>query len=66
MDQKNRYPCPKCGNPMIRMVDHQHPHTGFEQCGSCHGTFFDAGEFRDLGEHSLQDVLRRWFDRERR
>ena len=62
---QDRYPCPKCGNPMIRMVDPHQPHIWFEQCGSCHGTYFDAGEFRDLKDHTLHDLLRRWFPRER-
>lgn len=66
LNEKDRYPCPRCGNPMIRMVDPKQPHIWFEQCGSCHGTFFDAGEFKDLREHTFADVLKRLFARERR
>jgi len=65
LNVKDRYPCPKCGSPMIRMVDPQQPHIWFEQCGSCHGTFFDAGEFKDLRAHTLSDMVKRWFSRER-
>lgn len=62
---KDRYPCPNCGNPMIRMVDPKQPHIWFEQCGSCHGTFFDAGEFKDLKEFTVTDIVKRWFVEER-
>lgn len=53
--------CPVCANtPLIRMVDPGQPHIWFESCTVCYGRFFDAGEFRDLAEHSLRDIYRRW------
>ncbi len=45
--------CPVCAEPMIPMVDKQQDHVQFESCPICYGTFFDAGEFRDLKEHSV-------------
>lgn len=53
--------CPKCGSPMVRMVDAQHTHIWYETCDECGGSFLDAGEFRDLKKHNfiglIKDVL---------
>ena len=40
--------CPRCAVRMTHMVDDKQIHIHFEQCPSCGGQFFDAGEFRDL------------------
>lgn len=45
--------CPRCGSRMIRMVDAEQPHIWFEHCTVCSGSFFDAGEFRDLRHHTI-------------
>ena len=45
--------CPKCNRPMLPMVDKDQFHIKYEACGDCFGTFFDAGEFRDLKERSV-------------
>ena len=45
--------CPRCAQPMIPMVDKDQFHIKFEACPACYGTFFDAGEFRDLKEHTV-------------
>ncbi len=45
--------CPACAEPMIPMVDKDQFHIKYESCPICYGTFFDAGEFRDLKEHSV-------------
>ncbi|MFT7244095.1 MAG: Zn-finger nucleic acid-binding protein [Candidatus Azotimanducaceae bacterium] len=42
--------CPHCHLEMIPMVDKDQYHIKYESCPSCYGTFFDAGEFRDLKE----------------
>lgn len=56
-----RLNCPKCSTLMLRMVDIQQPHIWYETCEECGGSFFDAGEFRDLKRHNLlgriKDVL---------
>ena len=52
--------CPVCHTRLIRMVDHQQPHIHFESCTVCHGTFFDAGEFRDYKEHSVSEWFKGW------
>lgn len=52
------YPCPRCSGEMIRMVDPKQAHIWYEMCGACDGSFFDAGEFRDLSEHTLSDLLK--------
>jgi len=45
--------CPRCGSQMIRMVDLHHPHIWFEHCTVCGGSFFDAGEFKELTHHTI-------------
>lgn len=57
----DRINCPQCANsPMLRMVDAEQPHIWFESCPVCHGRFFDAGEYRDLAEHSFSDLIKRF------
>jgi uncharacterized protein len=50
--------CPRCTSPMIRMVDAEQPHIWFEHCTVCGGSFFDAGEFRDLAHHTILDFFK--------
>ena len=50
--------CPRCGSQMIRMVDVEQPHIWFEHCTVCGGSFFDAGEFRDLTHHTVLDFFK--------
>jgi PAT family beta-lactamase induction signal transducer AmpG len=61
-----QYRCPRCGGPMNRLVDPGQTHIWFEQCGSCHGTFFDAGELTDLATVSVSDFFKRFVTPERR
>ena len=60
------YRCPRCAGPMNRLVDPQQTHIWFEQCDSCHGSFFDAGELSDLAELSISDLFKRFATPERR
>jgi Zn-finger nucleic acid-binding protein len=50
--------CPHCAVEMIPMVDKDQFHIKYESCPICYGTFFDAGEFRDLKEHSVLERFR--------
>ena len=43
---------------MIRMVDLEQPHIWFEHCTVCGGSFFDAGEFKDLAHHTVVDSFK--------
>jgi Zn-finger nucleic acid-binding protein len=52
--------CPVCHTRLIRMVDHGQPHIHFESCTVCHGSFFDAGEFRDYKEHTVSEWFKGW------
>jgi len=54
-DQNRKIDCPKCHVPMIEMIDKDQFHIRFECCSSCYGTYFDAGEFRDLKEHTVME-----------
>ena len=60
------YRCPRCAGPMNRLVDPEQTHIWFEQCGSCRGTFFDAGELTDLATVSASDFFKRFVTPERR
>ena len=50
-DRVNSILCPRCESRMISMVSLGRPRIHFEQCTSCGGSFFDAGEFRHLKQH---------------
>jgi PAT family beta-lactamase induction signal transducer AmpG len=52
------YRCPRCGGHMERKADPEQPHIWYETCGACEGSFFDAGEFRDLANHSIADFFK--------
>ncbi len=62
----DRINCPRCGSLMIRMVDLNQRHIWFEHCTVCGGSFFDAGEFRDLKHHTIVDFFKDLMARERR
>lgn len=57
----DRINCPSCANsPMTRMVDPGQPHIWFERCPTCFGSYFEAGEFRDLASFTVGDFLKRF------
>lgn len=58
LDGKAVVDCPRCKVRMVRMVDHQHPHIWYESCPVCFGSFFDAGEFKDLKQKSIADMFK--------
>lgn len=67
MSEIDRYPCPRCSSgAMVRMVDPKQSHIWYEKCGSCGGSFFDAGEFRDLSENTISDFFKSLFTPERK
>lgn len=53
--------CPKCGAAMLPVHDVEQPHIKLESCPACHGTFFDAGEFKDFCEETFMDRVKDWF-----
>ena len=59
------YRCPRCAGPMNRLVDPAQTHIWFERCGSCRGSFFDAGELTDLVTVSVSDFFKRFVTPER-
>jgi uncharacterized protein len=66
MNRVDRIVCPRCASPMIRMVDFDQPHIWFEHCTVCAGSFFDAGEFKDLMHHTVTDFFKDLLVKERR
>lgn len=59
-DAINQYRCPRCGGEMAAMSDAQQRHIRFETCVDCDGSFFDAGEFRDLASLTVSDFFKRF------
>ena len=49
--------CPRCSGPMTVIQDAEQPHIEYEMCLEGHGTFFDAGEFRDFKEVTLFESI---------
>jgi len=60
------YRCPRCAGAMNRLVDPEQSHIWFEQCDSCRGSFFDAGELTDLANVSVSDFFKRFITPERK
>ncbi len=52
--------CPACNVPMLPVHDLEQPHIQLEACPACHGTFFDAGEFKDFCEETFLDRVKDW------
>jgi len=52
------YQCPRCSGAMVRVVDPKQTHIWYETCGSCHGSYLDAGELRDLSTVSIADFFK--------
>lgn len=55
----DEYRCPRCGGEMLKKTDPDQTHIWYETCGDCHGSFFDAGEFRDLAQATVSDYFKR-------
>jgi Zn-finger nucleic acid-binding protein len=55
----DQYRCPRCGGHMDKRVDPQQQHIWYETCLDCNGSFFDAGEFRDLAQVTISDFFKR-------
>jgi len=62
----DRYQCPRCGGAMVRAVDPMQSHIRYETCSSCHGSYLDAGELRDLSTRTIADFFRKLAVPERR
>ncbi|HSG08202.1 MAG TPA: MFS transporter [Longimicrobiales bacterium] len=54
----HEYRCPRCGGGMEKHVDPKQRHIWYETCADCRGSFFDAGEFRDLAQHDIMDFFK--------
>jgi PAT family beta-lactamase induction signal transducer AmpG len=55
----DHYRCPRCGGHMDKKVDEKQQHIWYETCLDCDGSFFDAGEFRDLAQVTISDFFKR-------
>lgn len=55
----DRYRCPRCDGGMMRKTDPKQKQIKYEECTSCRGTFFDAGEFTDMIKVAISALLER-------
>jgi len=53
----DNYQCPRCSGAMVKVVDPKQTHIWYETCSSCHGSYLDAGELRDLADASITDFF---------
>lgn len=53
--------CPRDNSQLIVMSDPAQPHVRYESCTVCGGSFFDAGELKDLDSLTLRERLRSYF-----
>ena len=53
--------CPRDRSTLISMTARPQSHITFDSCTVCGGTFFDAGELKDLSEFTLRERLRAMF-----
>lgn len=60
MNNKRHIKCPVCNVALYAVHDIKQPHIMLESCPSCHGTFFDAGEFKDFCEETFMDRIKDW------
>lgn len=54
--------CPKCDVAMYRVADKTQFHIEYESCPACYGTFFDAGEFKDLNDLTVVERFKKMVD----
>ena len=65
MNKKRKINCPACNVRMTSVHDIAQPHIQLESCATCHGTFFDAGEFKDFCVETFMDRIKDRFARKR-
>lgn len=54
----DNYQCPRCSGSMVKVVDPKQTHIWFETCSSCHGSYLDAGELKDLSTTAISDFFK--------
>lgn len=59
LDSNDEYECPKCAQPMVRLVDAHVPGLRYEACSKCYGFFFDAGEFKQYKGQTLLERIKK-------
>jgi Zn-finger nucleic acid-binding protein len=61
-DDRSPIQCPRCHARMMRMVDPGRAGVTYESCAICYGSFFDAGEFREVAGSTGGPLgaFRRW------
>jgi Zn-finger nucleic acid-binding protein len=55
----DRYRCPRCDGGMMRRLGAKQKQIKYEECTSCRGMFFDAGEFTGLVREAVSELLKR-------
>ena len=57
-DEMKDVHCPVCDTVMNRVADRFQHYIHYEVCRKGHGTFFDAGEFREYKDETLADFIK--------
>jgi len=57
-DEMKNVQCPVCATVMDRVHDRFQHYIHYETCRKGHGTFFDAGEFREYRDETLADFIK--------
>ena len=57
-NQIDRYRCPRCDGGMMRRTEPKKKQIKYEECSSCRGMFFDAGEFTGLVRDAVSALLK--------
>ena len=60
-NRMERINCPHGHGPMTPLADPHQRHIWYENCDTCHGVFFDAGEFKDFKEETFVDFIKDLF-----
>ena len=58
-NQIDSYRCPRCGGGMMRRTDSKQKQIQYEECTSCRGSYFDAGEFTGLVRDAIAALIER-------
>ena len=62
----DNYQCPRCSGAMVKVIDPNQTHIWYETCSSCHGSYLDAGELKDLANITISDFFKNLAAPERR
>jgi uncharacterized protein len=66
LDAMKGLTCPRCHGKLVRLAVPEQTHVHYDQCHTCGGAFFDAGEFTDYKNLTFVERVMRLLPRRRR